>query len=144
VNEIKVKILLEEGASLPKYMTEGSSGADVFAFEDIVIRPREAALVRTGIRLEIEEGYECQVRPRSGYSLKNRIMILNSPGTVDSDYRGEIKVIMYNLNEFDFQVKRNDRIAQIVFAPVSRALFEKADLAGSKRGEGGFGHTGGM
>ncbi|MDD3803984.1 MAG: dUTP diphosphatase [bacterium] len=141
---MKVKIFTESRAPVPVYMTEGASGADLFAFEDTVIKPKEAVLVRTGVRIEIEDGYECQVRPRSGYSMKNKILILNSPGTIDSDYRGEIKVIMYNLSDESFSVKKNDRIAQMVFAEVIKAEFISEKLEESARGEGGFGHTGGM
>ena len=144
MKKIKVKIFTESGAPVPVYMTEGASGADLFAFEDTVIKPKEAVLVRTGVRIEIEDGYECQVRPRSGYSMKNKILILNSPGTIDSDYRGEIKVIMYNLSDESFSVKKNDRIAQMVFAEVIKAEFISEKLEESARGEGGFGHTGGM
>ncbi|HAV92766.1 TPA: dUTP diphosphatase [candidate division WOR-3 bacterium] len=144
MKEINVKIFLEEGAEYPKYMTSGSSGADLFAYQEIEIEPKESALVRTGIKIEIEEGYECQIRPRSGYSMKNKILILNTPGTIDSDYRGEIQVIMYNLNDAPFTVKKGDRIAQIVFAETLRGEFRAVELKSSERGEGGFGHTGGM
>ena len=144
MKSVKVKILLEEGAESPKYMTDGSSGADIFAFEDTVIKTHEAAMVRTGIRIEIIKGFECQIRPRSGYSMKNKIIIMNSPGTIDSDYRGEIKIIMYNMNDSDFTVKKKDRIAQMVFAETLKAEFSEESLEETKRGEGGFGHTGGM
>ncbi|MGE3062204.1 MAG: dUTP diphosphatase [bacterium] len=144
MKNIKVKVLTDDNVALPAYMTEGSSGADLFAIEDTLIKPKEAVLVKTGVRIEMESGCECQIRPRSGYSFKNRILILNSPGTIDSDYRGEICVIMYNLSDKEFTVKKGDRIAQMVFSQVLKAEFVRDNLNESKRGEGGFGHTGGM
>lgn len=138
---IEIKIKCSSG-TLPIYMTEGSSGADICSSEDTMILPGETKLVSTGIFMEIPEGYECQIRPRSGISLKNSVIIVNSPGTIDSDYRGEVKIIMHNLSKTDFSVKRGDRIAQAVFAPVVRAVFRDDEINGSKRGDGGFGHTG--
>ena len=144
MKKVKVKLILEENAETPRYMTAGSSGADVFAYEDTSIKSHEAVLIRTGVRIEIENGYECQIRPRSGSSFKNKILILNTPGTIDSDYRGEIKIIMYNLNDEKFTVKKGDRIAQMVFAETLKAEFKTENLEDTPRGEGGFGHTGGM
>ncbi len=130
---------------MPAYMTEGSSGMDIYAaIEDHkTIMPNEIALIPTGLFVAVPPGYELQIRPRSGLAAKNGIGILNSPGTIDSDYRGEIKVIMINLGREPFEVKRCDRIAQMVLCPVSRAvLVETAELTTTSRSDGGFGHTG--
>ncbi len=138
---IDVKIELRKGTK-PVYMTKGSSGADIFASENITIKSNKTELVKTGIFLEIPYGYDCQIRPRSGLSYKNKIIILNAPGTIDSDYRGEIKIIMHNLSNNDFTVKAGDRIAQLVFAPIVRADFVELKINSTKRNAGGFGHTG--
>jgi len=133
------------GGSLPEYKSEGASGADLHALlvEDLVLKPGMRALVPTGVRLEIPSGVEGQVRPRSGLALEHGITILNSPGTVDSDYRGELKIILVNLGERDFRVRNGDRIAQIVFSPVVRVSFLRQDeIAATTRGSGGFGSTG--
>jgi dUTP pyrophosphatase len=130
---------------LPGYATEGSSGLDVRAAVDkeIVLAPGKVALVPTNLSVEIPTGYEIQVRPRSGLAAKHSIGILNSPGTIDSDYRGEVKIIMMNFGEEYFPIKRGERIAQLVISKVYRAEFiEKKELNDSERGEGGFGHTG--
>lgn len=129
---------------LPQYMTPGSAGMDLLADVDeaIEIAPGGRALVPTGIAVELPDGFEAQVRPRSGLALRHGVTLLNSPGTIDSDYRGEIKVILVNHGDQPFRVQRGDRIAQMIVAPVARAeLRETADLAGSARGAGGFGHT---
>ncbi|MEJ5306802.1 MAG: dUTP diphosphatase [candidate division WOR-3 bacterium] len=139
---IDIKIEITENGFLPKYMTEGSSGADLFASEEVCIEPFDVSLIPTGIRVEIPSGYEIQIRPRSGYSLKNKILILNSPGTIDSDYRGEIKIIMFNLNRERFCVKKGERIAQMVLSKVEKANFIEGKINSTKRGDGGFGHTG--
>jgi dUTP pyrophosphatase len=142
---MKIKIINKSDNKLPAYQTEGSSGMDLHAFleKDIIICPMQRALVPTGLYIECPVGYEAQVRSRSGLAANNGIFCLNSPGTVDSDYRGEIKVILMNLSERDFIIKNNDRIAQLVFCRVERAEFdESAQLIESSRGEGGFGHTG--
>ncbi len=133
------------GGSLPEYKSAGASGADLCALltEDLVLKPGMRALVPTGVRLEIPRGLEGQVRPRSGLALQSGITILNSPGTVDSDYRGELKIILINLGESDFRVRNGDRIAQIVFSPVVRVTFLRQDeIAATTRGSGGFGSTG--
>ena len=132
---------------LPRYQSPGSSGADLCADlptgRRIIIQPGGYERIPTGIRLEIPEGFEAQVRPRSGLSLEHGITVLNTPGTIDSDYRGEIQVILENRGSRPFQVSRGTRIAQIVFAPVVRADFRLQErLGGSRRGEGGFGSTG--
>lgn len=130
---------------LPSYATPGSAGLDLrsASAEPVVISPGERALVPTGLMLEIPEGYEGQVRPRSGLALKNGISLVNSPGTIDSDYRGEVKVIMINLGDDHFMVNYGDRIAQLVIAPVVQAQIEEVDrVEDSDRGMGGFGSTG--
>jgi len=134
-----------EGLELPGYATAGAAGMDVRAavLEPLAIAPRQVALVPTGLKVEVPPGYELQVRPRSGLALKSRVTLLNSPGTIDSDYRGELQVILCNLGEGDFVVNRGDRVAQLVLAQVARAeVIEVAEVADSGRGEGGFGHTG--
>jgi dUTP pyrophosphatase len=147
VIEIKIKRLSEDfkDVTLPSYATEGSSGMDVRAAvkEDIIIPSGKVALVPTDFSVEIPEGYEIQVRPRSGLAAKHSIGILNSPGTVDSDYRGEVKIILINYGDEDFRISRGERIAQLVVSKVYRALLKESNnLRSSKRGEGGFGHTG--
>ena len=134
-----------EGLPLPAYMSAGAAGADIVAavVEDLVLAPGERALVPTGFALEVPEGYEVQVRPRSGLALRYGITLLNSPGTIDSDYRGAVGVILANLGAEPFVVRRGERIAQLVVAPVVQADFrEVRTLAVSSRGEGGFGSTG--
>jgi dUTP pyrophosphatase len=129
----------------PIYSSESASGADLKADidKDIVLVPGAVKLVSTGTYLDIPEGFEGQVRPRSGLAFRSGITVLNTPGTIDSDYRGEVKVILINLGNEDFTVKRGDRIAQLVFAPVVRDQFEHSDeLTESERGTGGFGSTG--
>jgi dUTP pyrophosphatase len=133
------------GGPPPAYQSEGSAGADLRAAleAELVLEPGERAVVPTGLRLEIPAGYEAQVRPRSGLALEHGLTVLNSPGTIDADYRGELKVILVNLGQERFTVKPGDRIAQIVFAAVVRAEFQaQPRLAESARGEGGFGSTG--
>jgi len=142
---VKVKCLANEGAVLPVYKTSGAAGADVCAFlqEEIVLHPGAYSLVATGLNFEIPEGYEIQVRPRSGLAFKNGVTVLNTPGTIDSDYRGELKVLLVNLGKEDFHVKNGDRIAQIIISPVIQAEFVEAKiLSQTDRGEGGFGSTG--
>lgn len=141
----EIKCRLAEGAILPEYKTPGSAGADVCALlaEPVSIPAGGRALVPTGLFFEIPEGYEIQVRPRSGLAIKNGVTCLNTPGTIDSDYRGEVKVILYNAGQEPFTVNSGDRIAQLVVAPVVQGLFKPADsLSGTERGAGGFGSTG--
>lgn len=128
----------------PAYATAGSAGADLRAHMDgpVTLMPLERMAVPTGVRLEIPQGYEGQVRPRSGLAARHGVTILNAPGTIDSDYRGEVKVILVNLSDEPYTITPGDRIAQLVIAPVTQALFTPAQLAGSDRGEGGFGSTG--
>lgn len=132
-----------ENLPLPRYATEGAAGMDVVAAEDLTLAPGARHAVATGFAMAIPAGYEVQVRPRSGLALKHGITCLNTPGTIDSDYRGEIKVILANLGNEDFPIARGDRIAQLVPAPVQRAdLDEVTSLDETARGAGGFGSTG--
>jgi len=145
--KVKIKRLSEEFADipLPSYTTEGSAGMDIRAAvsENLILKAGEIILVPTNLSVEIPAGYEIQVRPRSGLAIKHCIGILNSPGTIDSDYRGEVKIILMNFSKDDFTISRGDRIAQIVLSKVYLAEFEETDnLKNSGRGEGGFGHTG--
>lgn len=134
-----------EGLPLPSYATAGSAGMDLCAAleGEMVLRAGETALVPTGFAISLPEGYEAQVRPRSGLAVKHRIGIMNSPGTIDPDYRGEVKVILTNFGTRDFLIRRGDRIAQMVIAPFVRAVWEeRPSLDATGRGAGGFGHTG--
>ena len=132
-----------EGLPLPAYATEHAAGMDVVAAEDVTLRPGWRHAVATGFAIAIPEGYEVQVRPRSGLALKHGITCLNTPGTIDADYRGEVKVILANLGTAVVELARGERIAQLVPAPVQRAAFvETEELDETVRGEGGFGSTG--
>jgi dUTP pyrophosphatase len=131
--------------SLPQYMTEGSSGMDLFASleKEVTLTPGERRLIPTGISVAIPEGFEGQIRPRSGLAIQKGIGIVNGPGTIDADYRGEIGVLLINFGEEPFTIRDGDRIAQIVISQVFRATFEEVDdLPTTRRQEGGFGHTG--
>ncbi len=142
---IPVNIVNISGNPLPAYETIHSAGVDLRAFLDrpLVMKPLERALVPTGLFIELPPGFEAQVRPRSGLAVKSGITVLNTPGTIDADYRGEIKVILINLSGEDFVVHHGDRIAQMVIARHERAEWhEVAELQPSERGSGGFGHTG--
>ncbi len=131
------------GLPLPAYASDGAAGMDVVAAESLTIRPGTRHAVATGFAMAIPAGYEVQVRPRSGLALKHGITCLNTPGTIDSDYRGEVKVILANLGDEPFEIKRGDRIAQLVPAPVQRASFAEVEtLDETARGAGGFGSTG--
>jgi dUTP pyrophosphatase len=135
----------DEGVALPKYETSGSAGLDIRAFitSDLDIPPMGRVKIPTGLFLEIPKGYEAQIRPRSGLAIKWGITLLNSPGTIDSDYRGELEVILFNTGSESFTVKNGDRIAQMVISPVVRAVISEADhLSETERGAGGFGSTG--
>lgn len=145
MQEIPIPTLAGNEACLPTYGSELAAGADVRANieSDIILLPGESRLVPTGLKFAIPEGYEIQVRPRSGLALKNQITVLNTPGTIDADYRGEVGVILINHGKMPFVITPGMRIAQIVLAPVAKALFVQEELlAGTSRGEGGFGHTG--
>ncbi len=134
-----------EGLELPAYATDGAAGMDVLAAEDVTLAPGARHAVATGLAVAIPHGFEIQVRPRSGLALKFGITVPNTPGTIDSDYRGELKVILINHGHDPFEVRRGDRIAQLVLAPVTRASWLKVEeLDETLRGEGGFGSTGGL
>jgi dUTP pyrophosphatase len=142
---ISVKIHALPGAKIPVYQSQGASGADICALleEAITLKVGDTALVPTGISLEIPEGYEAQIRPRSGLAINHGITLLNTPGTIDSDYRGEIKIIMTNLGKNDFVVTSGMRIAQMVFNKVYRGDFiQSEELTRTVRNDGGFGHSG--
>ena len=133
-----------DGLALPAYATPGSAGMDVLAAEDVTLAPGGRHAVASGFSVAIPEGYEIQVRPRSGLALKHGISVPNTPGTIDSDYRGELKVILINHGRDPFVIARGDRVAQLVLAPVTRALWDEvAELDDTVRGAGGFGSTGG-
>jgi dUTP pyrophosphatase len=145
MEEIKVHVVRQDGVVLPGYATTASSGMDLRAHIDqpVVLAPLERALVPTGIAVGIPEGYEGEVRPRSGLAINAGVTVLNAPGTVDADYRGEVKVILINLSKVPFEIKKGDRIAQIIFKRTVRASWEEVDgLSETERGEGGFGSTG--
>ena len=140
-----VKITNKSRHPLPNYETSGSSGMDVRANIDssVIIPPLGRALIKTGLFLEMENGLECQVRPRSGFALKKGVTVLNTPGTVDADYRGEIGVILINLSSENVEIQDGERIAQLVFCKVEQIAFEQVELlSDSDRGTGGFGSTG--
>ncbi len=142
---VRVKTLEHFKGDLPKYETLHASGMDVRAQlqEQRIVKPRERVIVPTGLQVEIPEGYEIQVRPRSGWAFKKGITVLNSPGTVDADYRGEISIILVHLGEEDVLIQDQDRIAQLVLCPVVQVEWSSAnDLSETKRGAGGFGSTG--
>jgi dUTP pyrophosphatase len=134
-----------EGLELPAYATAGAAGMDVLSAEDVTLAPGARHAVATGLAVAIPHGFEVQVRPRSGLALKFGITVPNTPGTIDSDYRGELKVILINHGHDPFEIRRGDRVAQLVLAPVIRASWLKVDeLDETQRGEGGFGSTGGL
>ena len=136
---------LDSSVELPTYKTNGASGMDLMAFinEPIRLKPHNSCLIPTGISVAFSSEFEIQIRPRSGLAAKNNISVLNTPGTIDSDYRGEIKVILYNHGDGDFLINNKDRIAQMILTPVIKMEFEETDnLPDSLRGDGGFGSTG--
>lgn len=142
---MNIKIINKSKLPLPQYKTKGAAGLDLYADieEEIMLKPMERKLIPTGIYLSIPKGYEGQIRARSGLAIKHGIGLVNGIGTIDSDYRGEIKVILINYGEKDFKIKRGDRIAQIVFAKYEKVnLVEVESIDETKRGGGGFGHTG--
>ncbi len=143
-----VRILIKKTSKeviTPKYKTEGSSGVDLSAFlnEKVVIKPNSSKLIPTGLQVAIPEELEIQIRPRSGLAAKESMGVLNSPGTIDSDYRGELKIILFNHGDKDFIINNGDRIAQMVLVPILKMEFEEVDnLPDTVRGQGGFGSTG--
>lgn len=145
MEKVKVQVLTSEGVTLPKYETFGSAGMDIRAniSEPIVLGSLERVLVSTGIKMAIPEGYEIQVRPRSGLALKHGISIVNTPGTIDSDYRGDIGIILINLSKEEYTIQPQERIGQLVLNKVAQIEFEVVEtLDKTERGDGGFGHTG--
>ena len=145
MKKVQVKVVREKGVELPKYETGGSAGMDVRANikEPITLNSLERILIPTGLKVAIPEGYEIQVRPRSGLAIKHGITMLNTPGTVDSDYRGELKVIVVNLSNEAYTIEPNERIGQFVLNKIEQIEFiEVEELDSTERGEGGFGHTG--
>ena len=142
---MQVNIVNKSTNPLPKYATEASAGVDLYAFldEPISLKPLERVLVSTGIFIELPEGYEAQVRPRSGLAIKKGVTVLNTPGTIDADYRGEVKVILVNLSNDDFIINNGERIAQMIISEFTQVNWKSVDKLGeTSRGDGGFGHTG--
>lgn len=142
---MNVKVINNSNNSLPAYETALSAGMDIRAFitEDIVLKPLQRALIPSGLFIELPQGYEAQIRPRSGLALKHGITVLNSPGTIDADYRGEIKILLINLSDTDFVIQSGDRIAQMIVAKHEQVQWESAEsLNETSRGAGGYGHTG--
>lgn len=145
MDKIDVKCVALEGAIIPEYKTVGAAGADVYAFlkESVTLAVGKSCVIPTGVFYEIPEGFEIQVRPRSGLAAKNGVTVLNTPGTIDSDYRGELQIILINLGDKDFVINNGDRIAQIIIAPVTQGNFVQVEkLSVTERGEKGFGSTG--
>jgi dUTP pyrophosphatase len=148
MGEVKIsvkRLKKDRSIPLPQYMTDGSSGMDLYAFveNEITLDPGERKLIPTGISVAIPEGFEGQIRPRSGLAIQHGIGVVNGPGTIDADYRGEICVLLINFGRFPFAVRHGDRIAQMVISPVLRAILKEVDaLPPTGRQEGGFGHTG--
>ena len=141
-----IKIINRSDNPLPEYKTEHSAGVDLKAFlpdGEVTLKPLERKVVSTGLFIELPEGFEAQIRPRSGLAAKNGITVLNSPGTIDADYRGEVGVILINLSQDDFLIKSGDRIAQMIISRYEKVKFvESLELEETERGTGGFGHTG--
>lgn len=145
MNKVDIKIIASKGAVVPCYKTAGAAGADVCALldENVLLKKGQRTIIPTGLFFEIPQGYEIQVRPRSGLAAKNGVTVLNTPGTIDSDYRGELKVILINLGDEDFEISAGDRIAQIIVAPVTIGNFIQCEsISETERGAGGFGSTG--
>lgn len=145
MDHIKVKIINRSHHQLPAYETHGAAGMDVRAFlkEPVVLQPLERALIPTGLYMQLPQGYECQIRPRSGLAYRHGITIANAPGTVDADFRGEIKVILLNLSNEPFTVNDGERVCQMVIAKYEKVSWEQVDrIDETERGDGGFGHTG--
>lgn len=145
MHDVVIKVINTSGNHLPEYATNGSAGMDIRASlkTPVILQPLERAMIPTGLYFEIPQGYEAQMRPRSGLAMKQGITCLNSPGTIDSDYRGELKVILINLSNQEQIISNGERIAQVVISKVEKALLQPVDqLKESLRAEGGFGHTG--
>ncbi len=143
---MNIKIINKSNSPLPAYETVHAAGMDIRAFvteEEVVIKPLQRKLIPTGLYMELPQGYEAQIRPRSGLALKSGITVLNSPGTIDADYRGEVKILLVNLSDIDFTVRNGDRIAQMIIARHEQAIWEQVEILNeTARGTGGYGHTG--
>lgn len=143
MNKLKVQIVIEDGGKVPVYATPQSAGADVFCKTAFTLSPGERKLINTGIKIALPDGYECQVRPRSGLAMKHGISVLNSPGTIDADYRGECGILLINTSSESYDFVAGERIAQFVISPVVQADWDVVlFLDKTERGEGGFGHSG--
>lgn len=143
MQKVVIPIVAAEGVELPKYATPGAAGMDLRANGQVVVERFGRAMVPTGLRISVPEGFEAQVRPRSGLSIKHGLTLINPPGTIDSDFRGEINVLVINLGNETYTIEKGERIAQMVICPVVRAEWQKVtELQESERGEGGFGSTG--
>ncbi len=145
MSKISVRYRRKDGAREPLYATVGAAGADIYALldEEVILKPGDAVLIPTGLYMEIPPGYEAQIRPRSGLAVKYGVTVINAPGTIDSDYRGEVMVGLINLGKKEFVIRDGDRIAQMVFSPVVRVSFVNAkNISATVRGENGFGSTG--
>jgi dUTP pyrophosphatase len=142
--EVQVELINSSGFDNPKYETAGAAGMDVFSTEEVLILPSCTIIIKTGLKVAVPEGFELQVRPRSGLSAKTSLRIANAPGTIDSDYRGEIGIIITNINPYENElILRGARIAQLVLAPVYKCVWKEVEvLSSTERGEGGFGSTG--
>lgn len=140
---LEMRVVADEGIELPAYKTAGAAGMDLCCAEDVSLAPMERRLVSTGLRIAIPDGYEGQVRPRSGLAIRHGLTMVNTPGTIDSDYRGEVGIILINLGQERVDLSKGERIAQLVICPVARAAVVRVDsLDETERGEGGFGSTG--
>jgi dUTP pyrophosphatase len=145
MERVEVKVILADGAVLPEYMTDGAAGMDVYAnvTEELELKPLERMMIPTGLKVEIPFGYEIQVRPRSGLAIKHGLTMINTPGTIDSDYRGEIKIILVNISNEAYNIKPKERIGQLVLQKVYKCEWQEVnELSETKRDHGGFGHTG--
>ena len=144
MGKVAIQVVLSNGAKLPTYATPNSAGADVYCLEAFTLNPGERKLISTGIKMQLSDGYECQVRPRSGLAVKHGITVLNSPGTIDADYRGECGIILINTSDAPYNFEKEERIAQFVIKrDVVQAEWKAVEsLDDTERGEGGFGHTG--
>ncbi|MBL8059466.1 MAG: dUTP diphosphatase [Chthonomonas sp.] len=143
MQQVPIPIVVTDGADLPEYATPGAAGMDLRASASVVVSSMGRAMVPTGLRISVPEGFEAQVRPRSGLSIKHGLTLINPPGTIDSDFRGEINVLVVNFGEESYTIEIGDRIAQLVICPVARAEWQVVGaLPDSERGEGGFGSTG--
>ncbi|NBO99477.1 MAG: dUTP diphosphatase [Proteobacteria bacterium] len=142
-NPIWIKVLTDDDSLIPAYQTQGSAACDLRSTDEVTLPPGSRVIIGTGIKLEIPRGFGAMVCSRSGMAAKNGIQVLNAPGIIDTDYRGEVKVILHNAGKEEFIIKKGDRVAQLLFFPIFQAIFQKAtEVSETHRGEGGFGSTG--